>query len=108
MTRTTRPVALSLEAAWVSFSKRVVMLSVVRSGRREGIGSADDLADFLGDLGLAGLVGKSGVGTDQLGGVVAGRLHRAPACRRLRGGGLEQRREDPRADVTRQQRADEL
>ena len=29
----------------------------------EGVGAADDLADLLGDLGLAGLVGQPGVGS---------------------------------------------
>ena len=74
---------------------------------RESVGAADDLADFLGDLGLASLVRQPGVGLDQVGGVVARRLHRPPARRRLRRGRLQQRGEDPRADVARQQRVDE-
>ena len=32
--------------------------------RREGVGAADDLADFLGDLRLTGLVGLTGQGAD--------------------------------------------
>src|ERR1700761_8064033 len=89
ITRTTRPVLVL-----VSFSIKAVM-SLFASCRSEGVGAADDLADFLGDLGLASLVRQSGVSPDQFGGVVAGRLHRPPPGGRLRGGRLQQRREDP-------------
>ncbi len=46
---------------------------------REGVGAADDLADFLGDLGLAGLVGLAGQGSDEFLRVVGCGLHRSTA-----------------------------
>src|SRR5205085_1556142 len=49
--------------------------SVVGAGRHERVGAADDLADLLGDLGLAGLVGLPREVLRQLLGVVGGRLH---------------------------------
>src|SRR5579863_3326692 len=79
MIRATRPVtpagAASVAALWVA----VVMTSLTfgdRFGQR--VGAADDLADFLGDLGLPGLVGFPGEGLDQVVGVVGRRLHGTP------------------------------
>ena len=46
-------------------------------GSGERVGPADDLADLLGDLGLAGLVGLTAQGLDELFGVVRRRLHGA-------------------------------
>src|SRR3954452_16662236 len=81
--------------------------SVVGAGRHEGVGAADDLADLLGDLGLAGLVGLPREVLRKLLGVVGGRLHRPAPRRRLRGRGLEHRRVDPGGDVLRQQRVEQ-
>src|SRR5215469_3155027 len=64
-----------------------------RLGQR--VGTADDLADFLGDLGLAGLVGFKGELIEKLVGVVGRRLHRPPPCRDLRCRAFKQRVIDP-------------
>src|SRR4249919_1526155 len=72
-----------------------------RLGQR--VGAPDDLADFLGDLGLPGLVGLAGELLEQVVGVVGGRLHGPPPGRDLRGGGLQQRVVDPALHVPRQQ-----
>src|SRR4051794_1978706 len=77
-----------------------------RPGRGGRVGAADDLADLLGDLGRAGGVGLARQLADQLLGVVGRRLHRATPCRRLGGGGLEQRGEDPALDVAGEQRVE--
>src|SRR3712207_5629309 len=77
--------------------------SVVRAGGHEGVGAADDLADLLGDLRLAGLVGLPGEVLGQLLGVVGRGLHGAPAGGRLGGRGLQHRRVDPGGDVLGQQ-----
>src|SRR5215470_15260873 len=95
ITRTTRPVAFLVAA---------VMSLITSCGCGECVGAADDLADLLGDLGLAGLVHLAGEASDQLVGVVGRRLHGAPAGGRLRGRGFQQRREQSRVDVPGQQR----
>src|SRR6516164_3007928 len=86
MTRATRPVPaaaspLSAGPPWPVLSTVAVMCSSLtrcaRGGQRAG--AADDLADFLGDLGLPCVVGLTGQRLDQIVGVVGGRLHRAPA-----------------------------
>src|SRR3954454_15881821 len=81
--------------------------SVVGAGRHERVGAADDLADLLGDLVLAGLVGLPGEVLRQLLGVVRRRLHRAAPGRRLRRCRLQHRRVDARRDVLRQQRVEQ-
>ena len=55
----------------------LLWLGLFRIGQR--VGTADDLADFLGDLRLALPVGLQREGLDQVVGVIGGRLHRAPA-----------------------------
>src|SRR3954467_12679401 len=116
VTRTTRPLAAPVGGVEGRSSVTVMCpalvpgggsvrgkRSVVGAGRHEGVGAADDLADLLGDLGLAGLVGLPREVLRKLLGVVGGRLHRtSPRCR-LRGGRLQHRRVDPRGDVLRQQ-----
>src|SRR5215470_18191693 len=62
-------------------------------GQRVGV--PDDLADFLGDLRLACLVGLAGELLQQFVGVVGGRLHGAPPRRDLGGRALQQRVIDP-------------
>src|SRR5215468_3527793 len=64
-----------------------------RLGQR--VGAPDDLADFLGDLRLAGLVGLAAELLEQIVGVVGGRLHGAPPRRDFGGGALQQRMVDP-------------
>src|SRR5215468_132526 len=59
------------------------------------VGAPDDLADFLGDLRLACLVGLAGELLQQLVGVVGGRLHGAPPRRDFRGRALQQCVVDP-------------
>src|SRR5215831_21041359 len=59
------------------------------------VGAPDDLADFLGDLRLACLVGLAGELLQQLVGVVRGRLHGAPPRRDLGGRALQQRVVEP-------------
>src|SRR3954447_2386560 len=109
MTRTIRPTAPFCPVVVSSFRVTVIsthlFASVVRCGVGVGerVDASDDLADFLGDAGLAGLVGNAGVLLDQLFGVVGRRLHRPLAGSELRGGRLEQGEEDPRLDVLRQQ-----
>src|SRR3712207_2500628 len=89
VTRTTRPAAVVCEVVGRS-SVTVICTallplglrwsgkggSVVGTGRDQRVGSADDLADLLGDLGLTSLVGLPGQVLGQLLGVVGGRLHR--------------------------------
>src|SRR5580700_749424 len=71
-----------------------------RLGQR--VGASDDLADFLGDLGLAGLVGLTRELLKQVVGVVGGRLHGPPPRRDLGGRALQERMVDPVLDVQRE------
>src|SRR6476646_3465975 len=107
MTRAIRPPVPSVA---VLFSSAVAVMSLnsltVRRwlfGRSVGVGqgvhATDDLADFLGDARLPGLVGDTGVLLDQLFGVVSRRLHGPLARGQLRGRRLEQREEDAALDV---------
>src|SRR6476659_5467069 len=109
MTRAMRPVPA--EPAWAAFSVTVAVMSVslsaLGSGGGQRVGSADDLADLLGDLGLAGLVGQPGVQADEVGRVVGRRLHGALPGGLLAGRGLQQAVEDAAADVARQQRVED-
>src|SRR4051794_20905833 len=110
MTRAIRPVfALSEVDAAFSLMVAVMSLSLTPGlGVGERVDASDDLADFLGDTGLAGLVGDAGELLDQLFGVVRGGLHRLLASGQLRGRGLEQGEEDPALDVARQQGVEHL
>src|SRR6476660_10428077 len=111
MTRAIRPPVPSVA---VLFSSAVAVMSLnsltVRRwlfGRSVGVGqgvhATDDLADFLGDARLPGLVGDTGVLLDELFGVVRGGLHRPLPRRQLGGRGLQQREEDAALDVLREQ-----
>src|SRR5580704_18018441 len=81
VTRATRPVVSAASPLAAEFSTVAVICSslirCVRAGQR--VGAADDLADFLGDLGLPCVVRLTGQRLDQIVRVVGGRLHRAPA-----------------------------
>src|SRR3978361_714808 len=127
VTRTTRP------AAWVCWvfgrsSVTVICSALLPSGcggsccggsccgtcgsvagvrRDQRVGAADDLADLLGYLALAGLVRLPGQVLRQLLGVVGRRLHRPAARRRLRGRCLDHGCVDPGGDVLRQQRVEQ-
>src|SRR3954453_22568878 len=120
---TTGPMTLAIRppvpSVAVLFSSAVAVMSLnsltVRRwlfGRSVGVGqgvdAADDLADFLGDARLPGLVGDTGVLLDQLFGVVGRGLHRPLPCGQLGGRGLEQREEDPALDVLGQERVQHL
>src|SRR3954454_8735087 len=104
MTRDTRPVPP--DAACVADSLRVAVIALSSAGGRVGqrVRTADDLADLLRDLGLAGVVRQPGVGLDQLVGVVGGRLHGTLAGCELARRRHQQRVEDAALDVLRQQR----
>src|SRR5690606_39758377 len=91
VTRATRPVPAA-GVSTVSTASAVISL-FPRCGVSERVGATDDLADFLGDLGLASLVHLLGEHLHQLVGVVRGGLHRAPPRGLLRGRRLQQRRE---------------
>src|SRR3954454_9706075 len=82
---------------FVAGFRRWLFAGSVRVG--QGVDATDDLADFLGDARLTGLVGDTGVLLDQLFGVVGRGLHRPLPCGQLGGRGLEQREEDPALDV---------
>src|SRR5262249_59918077 len=106
MTRATWPMrpAPPPLVAWSSWVA-VISTSLApcdRLGQR--VGTPDDLADFLGNLRLAGLVGLAAELLEQIVGVVGGRLHGAPPRRDLDGGALQQRVVDPVLHVPREQR----
>src|SRR4051812_12983289 len=120
---TTGPMTLAIRppvpSVAVLFSSAVAVMSLnsltVRRwlfGRSVGVGqgvdAADDLADFLGDARLPGLVGDTGVLLDQLFGVVGRRLHGPLARRQLRGRRLKKREEDAALDVLGEQRVEHL
>src|SRR5689334_3694178 len=102
MTRAIRPTLPAAEAA-VSVAVAVISLTspslLAGGGVGKRVDASDDLADFLGNTGLSGLVGDTGELLDQLFGVVRGGLHRLLAGGELRGRGLQQRQEDPTVDV---------
>src|SRR6516164_7510829 len=75
-----------------------------RESLGQRVGAPDDLADFLGDLRLAGLVGLAGELLEQIVGVVGGRLHGTPPRRDFGGGALQQRMVDPVLHVPREKR----
>src|SRR6478735_906089 len=93
------------------FSETVAViwsLSTFSTGVGEGVGAAHDLADLLGDLGLASLVGQPGVLLDELFGVVRGRLHGPLTRGQLGRGSLQEAVVDARPDVLGQQRVQDL
>src|SRR3954447_11376600 len=105
ITRATRPTPPE-ECLTAGRSETAVdMVPSLTSGVRvsQGAGPTDDLADFLGDLGLPGLVGLPGQALDQRLRVVRRRLHRLLPAGQLRGCGLEQAVLDPAGHVERQQ-----
>src|SRR5690625_4781634 len=101
VTRAMRPVAVPGSA--VPSTVAVTLLLTSRAGTSEGVGAADDLADLVGDLRLAGLVGLAGQGLDKLLGVIGRRLHRVAPRGLLRGGRLQEREIDPVRHVLGQQ-----
>src|SRR5690606_35029472 len=91
-------------AGWYGpFAQAAALLVAVRA-RRQRVHAADDLADFLRDLGLTDRVGLALQDAGEFVGVVGGRLHCGAPSRRLGCRCLEQRRVDTRVDVLRQQR----
>src|SRR6516225_3449030 len=97
MTRATRPVPAAVSPLSAVFATVAVMCSSLtccaRGGQRAG--AADDLADFLGDLGLPCVVRLTGQRLEQIVRVIGGRLHGAPARGQLGRRRLQQRVEDP-------------
>src|SRR5690554_3085770 len=114
MTRATRPVP-GAPVGWAAASVVVaVMVSPVvaagrwscawaSGGRGQRVGAGDDLADLLGDLGLARLVRQPGVVADEVFRVLGRRVHRTLAGCELGGGGLQEHRVDPARDVPREE-----
>src|SRR5579863_2332165 len=92
-TRATRPAPAAVSPLSAGFSTVAVMCSSLTRCARRGqrVGAADDLADFLGDLGLPCVVRLTGQRLEQIVGVVGGGLHRAAARGQLGRGRLEQR-----------------
>ena len=80
-----------------------MLLVAAGGGFGQGRRAADDLADLLGDLGLAGRVGLPGQALDQGLGVVGRRLHGPLSAGQLGGGRLQQAGVDPAGHVERQQ-----
>src|SRR5579862_937851 len=93
VTRATRPVPAAASPLSAEFSTVAVMSrrsSLTRRARvGQRVGAADDLADFLGDLGLPRVVRLAGQRLDQIVRVVGGRLHRAAPGGQLGGRRLE-------------------
>src|ERR1700722_6741656 len=76
ITRATRPVPSPSACASAACSAVAVMKVSLTPGRiGQRVGTADNLADFLGNLGLTSLVGVPGELLEQFVGVVRGRLH---------------------------------
>src|SRR6516164_5152235 len=102
MTRATWPTRPAPSAAWVSWVAVISTSLAPCDCLGQRVGAPDDLADFLGDLRLAGLVGLAAELLEQIVGVVGGRLHGAPPRRDFGGGALQQRVVDPVLHVPRQ------
>src|SRR5215471_10575502 len=95
MTRATWPTRPGPPAAWVSWVAVISTSLAPCDCLGQRVGAPDDLADFLGDLRLAGLVSLAAELLEQVVGVVGGRLHRAPPRRDFGGGAHQQRVENP-------------
>src|SRR6202012_5177864 len=110
MTRATRPVPAAVSPLSAVFSAVAVMCSsLIRcAGVGERVGAADDLADFLGDLGLPCVVRLTGQRLEQITCVVGGRLHGAAAGGQLGGGRLQHGVEDPARPELGDQRVQDL
>src|SRR6202167_4499048 len=110
VTRATRPVPAAASPLSGVFSSVSVMCSSLTRSARAGqrVGAADDLADFLGDLGLPRVVRLTGQVLDQVVRVVGGGLHGPPPGGQLGGGRLEHRKVDPGRDELRQQRVEHV
>src|SRR5215469_6857595 len=108
ITRATRPVPSPAACPAAACSAVAVMISLTPDRLGERVRTADNLADFLGNLGLPRLVGVSGELLEQFVGVVSGRLHRPPPRRDLGGRRVDQRVEHPAFHVPRQQRVKHL
>src|SRR5438045_7960343 len=82
MTRATRPAPTAASPLSAVFSTFAFMCSSLTRCTCvcHGVGAAHDLADFLGDLGLPGVVRLTGQGLEEIVRVVGGRLH-GPAPR---------------------------
>src|SRR5581483_2369997 len=85
ITRAMRPTVVVSTVAVIKDSLVTWSSVVRRRGVGKGVDATDDLADFLGDAGLASLVRDPGVLLDQLGRVVGRRLHRLLTGSELRG-----------------------
>merc|ERR1711969_403985 len=87
MMRTTRPSADPVSAPVGEVTAAVIVVGSlplwVDRSVGQSAGAADDLADLLGDLRLAELVGLTGQRRGQFLGVVGGRLHGGASRRRL-------------------------
>src|SRR6516162_1763059 len=88
--------------AWFSWVAVISTSLAPRESLGQRVGAPDDLADFLGDLRLAGFVGLAGELLEQFVGVVGGRLHGAPPRRDFGGRALQQRVVDPVLHVPRE------
>src|SRR5210317_642838 len=98
VTRATRPVVVAFVVAVF-----VISLSLSLLRRSEGVGAAHDFGNLLGNFSLASVVRQAGVFTDQLVGVVTGRLHRLLASSVFSRRGLQHGGEDSVLDVDRKQ-----
>src|SRR5580658_9924887 len=104
ITRATRPVpspAACVSAACSAVAMMVFSLTPGRIGQR--VRAADDLAYFLGNLGLPGLVGVPRELFEQVVGIVGRRLHGPPPGGDLGRRRIEQGLEDPALDIPGQQ-----
>src|ERR1700728_4450743 len=96
MTRTTRPVPSDVAASGVFSSVVVMACSLTPCGRLcQRVSAPDDLADFLGDLGLPGLVSLQRKLVQQVIGIVRRRLHGPAPGGDLGRRRVQQRVEDP-------------
>src|SRR4051794_17118036 len=97
------PVVVVSSAVAVMVSTSLVPSLACGVGVGERVHATDDLADLLGDTGLARLVGHPGVLLDELLGIVRRRLHRLLPRGQLGGRRLQQGEEDATGAVLRQQ-----
>src|SRR5690606_17753198 len=90
MTRATRPVTAAESVVVSSTVAVMVSLSIGVGGLGQRVSATHDLADFLGDAGLAGLVRQSGVLLDEVLRVVGRGLHGLLEGSQLGSGRLQQ------------------